>query len=88
MGQTKPITDPEELLRGIVACLVDDQDQVLIDIKSSKRGVMYEIEVADGDVGKLLGRSGKHADALRTLFIAIYGKLGKKLLLEVIDPRS
>lgn len=85
--ENEELTEAKELLEDIVRFLVDDPDGVHIDSHLTAHTAMFEIRVDDADVGKVLGRQGNHAKALRTLFDAIYGKLGKRLHLQVVDPR-
>ena len=80
-------TKEEQLISDIVHCLVDQVEDVKIDVTLTDHTAVYDIKVADIDVGKVLGKKGTHAAALRTIFSAIYGKIGKKLHLQVVDPR-
>jgi hypothetical protein len=77
----------EILLRSLVKLLVDEPDGVKIDTTVTGHSAVFDIHVSDADVGKVLGKKGVHAHALRTIFGAIYGKLGKRLHLQVVDPR-
>lgn len=77
---------PTDLLEQVIRQMVDLPDQVEITVHESAHTAAFDIEVADSDVGKVLGRKGSHARALRLLFGAIYGKHGKRLHLQVIDP--
>jgi hypothetical protein len=78
---------PEKILELTVRALVDKPEEVRIHAHVTPRMATFEIHVADSDVGKVLGRKGAYARALRTLYGAIYGKLDKTLALQVIDPR-
>lgn len=78
---------PDELLVGILRSLVDDPDDVRIDTHLTHHTAMFEVHVAGKDMGKVLGRGGEYADALRLLFNAIYTKHRKRLVLSVVDPR-
>lgn len=77
----------EKALLSILEMLVDSPEQVRLESTVTKHSAVFDIHVADADVGKVLGKKGVHAHALRTLFGAIYGKLGKRLHLQVVDPR-
>lgn len=79
--------EPHELLEETVRAMVDDPDAVEITHETVGTIAVFEISVAFDDVAKVLGRRGAHADALRTVFGAIYGKHRKQLKLQVIDPR-
>ena len=78
---------PEELLEQAVRHMVDLPDEVRIESHVTDHTATFDINVADSDVGKVLGTSGAHAKALRVVFGAIYGKYGKRLHLQVVDPR-
>jgi predicted RNA-binding protein YlqC (UPF0109 family) len=78
---------PEVLLDQVVRQLADIPEDVRIESHVTEHTATFDIYVAPTDVGKVLGRGGKHAWALRDLFNAIYGKHGKRMLLQVIDPR-
>ena len=80
-------TTEEKALLAILEMLVDSPGQVKLDSTVTNHSAVFDIHVADSDVGKVLGKKGIHAHALRTLFGAIYGKLGKRLHLQVVDPR-
>ena len=79
--------EPKSLLQELIYHLVDYPDQVNIFSNETAHTATFDIEVAEDDVGKVLGRRGSHAEALRVVFGAIYGKLGKRVHLQVIDPR-
>ena len=78
---------PDILIDQIVRHLADSPEEVRIDAHVTEHTATFNIHVAPEDVGKVLGRGGKHAWALRDLFNAIYGKHGKRMLLQVVDPR-
>ena len=78
----------EQLITKIIKSLVDDLESVKISATISEHTAVYDISVSDKDVGKVLGKKGSHADALRTIFGAIYGRVGKKLHLRIIDPKK
>lgn len=80
---------PDELLDALVRELVDKPELVAIDSYISDDSATFDIYVAYSDVGKVLGRGGEYAQALRILFTAIYGKHKMRLnRLQVVDPRS
>jgi hypothetical protein len=87
MSVTNEHDNEEKALLAILEMLVDAPGQVKLESTVTKHSAVFDIHVADADVGKVLGKKGIHAHALRTLFGAIYGKLGKRLHLQVVDPR-
>ena len=78
----------EELLTAIVKGLVDNEAEVKVKATVTDGSVIYDVKVADSDVGKVLGKRGMYAEALRTLFGGIYGKIDKKMYLQISDPRK
>lgn len=60
----------EHLVRGIV----DNPDDVTVDLVSHRRGRVLEVRVNPDDLGKVIGRSGRTAKALRTVTTAVGGK--------------
>ncbi len=72
------------LLRENVFSLVSKHDEVKIEVTRRPRRVFYEVSVASSDVGFLLGRGGKHIQAIRTLVSAAAGKYGLKPEIDVV----
>ncbi|MCW2666546.1 MAG: hypothetical protein JWN57_1508 [Frankiales bacterium] len=60
----------EHLVRGIV----DNPDDVTVDLVSNRRGRTLEVRVNPDDLGKVIGRGGRTAKALRTVVAALGGK--------------
>ena len=74
-----------ELIEEIVKALVDNPDQVqCVEIQGTQSCVL-ELHVAPGDVGKVIGKRGVHADAIRRLVHAIGGKRKRRYVLEIIE---
>ena len=80
--------NPEEVLTSLILSLVDCPEQVSVDAHVNEHVAVFTVSCADEDVGKLLGKHGAYANAIRTLFTAVYGKLGKQLTFHVVDPRT
>ncbi len=80
------LTPPEQLLEEILKQMVDHPDRLKVDSMITDHTATFEVQCHDSDVGKVLGRRGAHANALRTLFSAVYGKYRKKLTLVVVEP--
>ena len=74
-----------ELVEQIVRALVDHPDQVEVSEVSGQHAHIIEVDVAKEDRGKIVGRRGATADALRTLLKAASGKQGKRYILEIIE---
>tara|TARA_B100000029_G_C17520624_1_gene939726 strand:- start:1289 stop:1528 length:240 start_codon:yes stop_codon:yes gene_type:complete len=76
----------KDLLEGMVKALVDTPDEVSINLTESENTLIYELKVAEGDVGKVIGKKGKNVGSLRTLLAAATAKEGgKRALLEIIE---
>ncbi|MBO6093549.1 MAG: KH domain-containing protein, partial [Oscillospiraceae bacterium] len=71
----------------IVQNLVDHTDEVSVtERKSTYSGeTVYEVRVADGDMGKVIGRQGKIVKQIRILMRAVAQRKGKKVSVEIID---
>jgi len=64
----------ETALEHLVKGIVDNPDDVTVDMVSGRRGRTLEVRVHPDDLGKVIGRSGRTAKALRTVVAAIGGK--------------
>ena len=64
----------ENALEHLVKGIVDNPDDVTVDMVSGRRGRTLEVRVNPDDLGKVIGRSGRTAKALRTVVAAIGGK--------------
>ena len=78
--------DPKDLIIRIAQALVDQPDQVSVNEIDSGSTVIYELLVSKGDIGKVIGKQGRTAQAIRTILRgAVGGKTPKLPLLEIID---
>ena len=75
----------EELLERIVAALVDHPDQIKIYEIRGKQTSVLELVVAQDDLGKVIGRQGQTAQAIRTILIAASAKFRKRMLFEIVE---
>ena len=75
----------KDLVERIVCALVDHPDDVKISEVQGHHAHIIEVDVAKDDRGKIVGRRGATADALRTLLKAESGKEGKRYILEIIE---
>ena len=75
----------KEAIEKIVKALVDNADEVVVTEKPSDRSVMIVVQVASGDMGKLIGREGRTIKALRSILYAASQKHGKRFVLEVAE---
>ena len=75
----------EDLLEYLAKSLVDEPDAVRV-VRSEREGaVVLELHVAPDDVGKVIGRQGRVARALRTLVRASGGRRHERAILEIVD---
>ena len=76
----------QKLLEDIVKSLVDKPDEVEVNINESENTIVYELNVGDGDLGKVIGKKGRNVNAIRTLLSASNAKEGgKRAILEIIE---
>ncbi|MEX0875694.1 MAG: KH domain-containing protein [Actinomycetota bacterium] len=75
----------KELLQFITGYLVDDTAQVRIETLEGQRAMILQIYVAPEDMGKVIGRNGRVAKALRELIRAAAMREGKSAIVEIIQ---
>lgn len=75
----------KELVERIAKALVDKPDEVQVNEIEGEHACVLELKVAKEDVGKVIGKEGKHASAIRTILSAIGGKKNKRYTLEILD---
>ena len=75
----------KEFIEYIAKQLVDQPDQVLIEEEAVEDKLVLKLRVAQPDIGKIIGKKGRTAFALRTLVAAVGKKAGKKVTLEILD---
>ena len=75
----------KDLIEYIAKSLVDDPDAVSVNETEGERGPVLELKVAEGDIGKVIGKYGRIAKALRTVSSASSSKDGKRYSLEILD---
>lgn len=69
----------EEILKTIITNLVDNEEAVQITRVDDEKGVLLKVKVADEDMGKVIGKQGRIAKAIRTVMKAITSKENKKV---------
>ena len=74
----------KELVEVIAKALVDDPDQVLVRETESDRAILLELTVASDDMGKVIGKHGRIAKAIRTVVKSSAARLDKKVTVEII----
>ena len=75
----------KELIRVIAQALVDNPDQVSVTEIVGGQTSIFELRVGNKDIGKVIGKKGRTADAMRTILSAASGKTKKRNILEILD---
>ncbi len=75
----------KDLITEIVQALVDQPDQVSVTEIEGSQTVVLELSVAKSDMGKVIGKMGRNALALRTILNAAAGKTRKRYVLEIVE---
>ena len=75
----------KELIKFIAQALVDNPDQIdVVEVQGEQTSVI-ELRVAKEDLGKVIGKQGKTAKAMRTILSAASAKVQKRMVLEIIE---
>ncbi len=75
----------KDLLLYIAQSLVDDPDAVSVTEKETSSETVYELRVAPGDMGKVIGRHGKIAREIRVLMRSVAQKKGRHISVDIVD---
>lgn len=75
----------KEIVEIIARSLVDNPDQVVVKEKQDEGIVLFVLHVADEDMGKVIGKSGRIAKALRTVVKAAATRENKKVNVEIVS---
>ncbi|MCX7832342.1 MAG: KH domain-containing protein [Actinobacteria bacterium] len=75
----------KEILETCAKALVDNPSAVNVDVVEGERTIILQLKVAPEDVGKVIGKQGRIAQALRTLIRAVAVKKGKRAIVEILD---
>ena len=75
----------KETLELIIKNLVSDTDAVSINEVAGEKSIVMEVKVAEGDMGKVIGKQGRIAKAIREVVRAVAEKEQKKVTVEFID---
>jgi predicted RNA-binding protein YlqC (UPF0109 family) len=75
----------KELIEFLARGLVDNPDQVRIEEEGDRERVIYHLEVAEGDMGKVIGKEGRIANAMRNLLKVAATRDGTRVSLEIGD---
>ena len=75
----------KEIVEVIARALVDEPEDVSVTVIGGGHTSILELKVAQGDIGKIIGREGRTADALRTIVNAVSAKARKRAVLEIVE---
>jgi predicted RNA-binding protein YlqC (UPF0109 family) len=75
----------KEAVERIVKALADKPEEVVVSEKQGDRSVSITVRVAEGDMGKLIGREGRTIKSIRSILYAASQKHGKRYMLEVVE---
>jgi uncharacterized protein len=74
-----------ELLEFLVRALVEDPDAVEVEELEEDGDLIYEISVAEGDLGRVIGKGGRVANAIRTVAKAAAVRLDRRVVVDILD---
>lgn len=77
--------DLRDLIAFIAKSLVDDPDAVEVRAVEGEKTIILELTVGEGDLGKVIGKDGRTARAMRTLLAATSAKQSKRAVLEILE---
>ena len=75
----------KELIKNIAKALVDSPEKVTVSMVEGRQSSVLELKVAKADVGKVIGKQGRTAHALRTILNAAAAKKKKRIILEILE---
>ena len=79
------VIDIKALVEFMSKALVDRPDEVTVTEVTGEKTTVYELKVAAADLGKVIGKEGKTAGAMRTILNAVGTKMGKRCVLEILE---
>jgi hypothetical protein len=84
-GNRVPGAIPQSVLEHIARSIVDDPDAVVVELEESRQGVNLRLHVAPDDMGRIIGRRGRVAQAIRTLVRAAGANEGIEASVDIVD---
>jgi predicted RNA-binding protein YlqC (UPF0109 family) len=80
------VNEVKELIAFVASSLVDNPDEVRVNVVEADGAVVFELSVAPADLGKVIGKEGRTARAIRTLLASSAAELdGKRAVLEILE---
>ncbi len=77
--------EEKNLVEYVVKALVDNPSNVNINVIEGEKSTILELKVLPDDIGKVIGKHGRIAKAIRTILSAAATKSGKRIVLEILD---
>jgi uncharacterized protein len=74
-----------ELLEFLVKALVEEPDAVEVEELEEDGDLVYEISVAEGDLGRVIGKGGRVANAIRTIAKAAAVRIDRRVIVDILD---
>jgi len=78
-------TMEKDLIEYLAKYLVDDPSSVQVNVVEGEKSTILELRVAENDIGKVIGKHGRIAKAIRTVLQAASARTGKHTVLEILD---
>ena len=75
----------KEILQTIIENLVDDKASISINEVEGEKSIVFEVKVAEADMGKIIGKQGKIAQSIRSIMKAVAAKEHKRVSVEFLD---
>ena len=75
----------KELVEGIAKSLVEHPDEVVVTESENEKSILVELKVAPSDMGKVIGKQGRIAKAIRSVVKAASSKEDKKVVVEILQ---
>ena len=74
-----------ELIEFLVRALVEDPEAVVVEELEEDGDLVYEISVAEGDLGRVIGKGGRIANAIRTIAKAAAVRIDRRVIVDILD---
>ena len=75
----------KNILESIIVNLIDNKDELKIEEKIDGDNIIYEVKVAAGEMGKVIGKQGRIAKSIRTIMKSVSSKERKRVTIEFVD---
>jgi predicted RNA-binding protein YlqC (UPF0109 family) len=74
-----------ELISFLVRALVEDPEAVVVEELEEDGDLVYEVSVAEGDLGRVIGKGGRVANAIRTIAKAAAVRIDRRVIVDILD---